>query len=65
MKKLIYKIEGYIGVYNPDTEEVEQRLSLAEVIVKNPSEEAIAKAKETAHNGEYEIIEGVDIAELR
>lgn len=55
MKKLIYKIAGYIGVYNPETEEVEQQLSLAEATVENPSDEDIAKAAEIACNGEYTI----------
>ena len=55
MKKLIYKIEGYIGVYNPETEEVEQRLSPADVMIENPTEEDITKVKEIAYNGEYTI----------
>ena len=41
MKKLIYKIEGYTGVYNPETEKLEQQLSFAEMIVENPTEEDI------------------------
>lgn len=55
MKVLTYKIEGYMGVYNPDTEEVEQQLSLAEVAIENPTDEQIAQAAEKAHNGEYTI----------
>ena len=33
MKKLIYQIEGYTEVYNPETETVEQKASLATVEV--------------------------------
>ncbi len=55
MKVLTYKIEGYTGVYNPETEEVEQRLSLAEVIIENPTDEQIAQAAKTAYKGKYEI----------
>lgn len=55
MKVLTYKIEGYVGVYNPETEEVEQQLSLAEVKVENPTDEQIAQAAEIAYNGEYTI----------
>lgn len=55
MKKLIYKIEGYIVVYNPETEEDEQKLSLAKVIVENPTDEDITRAAEIAYNGEYTI----------
>ena len=55
MKKLTYKIGGYTAVYNPETEEVEQRLSIAEVIVNNPTDEEITSAAEIAYNGEYTI----------
>lgn len=55
MKKLIYKVEGYTSVYNPATEEVTQQLSLAAVIVENPTEEEVARAAEVAYNGEYTI----------
>lgn len=55
MKVLTYKIEGYMSVYNPNTEEVEQQLSLAEVTVENPTDEQIAQAAEIAYNGEYTI----------
>ena len=55
MKVLTYKIEGYMSVYNPDTEEVEPQLSLAEVTVENPTDEQIAQAAEIAYNGEYTI----------
>lgn len=53
MKKLIYKVEGYTLVYNPETEEDEQRLALAEAVVENPTEDEIARAAEIAYNGEY------------
>lgn len=55
MKILTYKIEGYTGVYNPETEEVEQQLSLAEVSIKNPTDSDFKKAIEIAYNGEYTI----------
>lgn len=55
MKKIIYKIEGYTGVYNPETEKLEQQLSFAEMVVENPTDEDIAKIAETAYNGEYTI----------
>lgn len=55
MKKLIYKIEGYTGLYNTETEEVEQILSLADVSIENPTDADIERAKEIAHNGEYTI----------
>ena len=55
MKKLIYKIKGYTTMYNTKTEKLEQHLSFAEVIIENPTDEDIAKAAETAYNGEYTI----------
>ena len=55
MKKLIYKIEGYTYEYNPATEEVEQKLCPAEVVIENPTDEEIAKAKEIAYNGEWSV----------
>lgn len=55
MKVLTYKIKGYTSVYNNDTEEAEQQLSLADVIVRNPTEKDIARAAEIAYNGEYTI----------
>lgn len=57
MKILTYKIEGYTSVYNHETQEVEQRSSLAEVVVENPTDEAVTLAKETAYNGEYTIVD--------
>lgn len=55
MKKLTYKIEGYTGVYDPETEEVEQRPSLASVIIEKPTDEDVTRAVEIAYNGEYTI----------
>ena len=55
MKKLIYEIKGYTDVYNPETGEVEQQLIPAKVVVDNPTDEDIARAAETACNGEYTI----------
>jgi hypothetical protein len=52
MKKLIYQIEGYTSVYNPKTEEVEKKLSLATVTVECSTQaefdEAYSNAKEMA-----------------
>lgn len=54
MKYIVYKIEGYISQYNPDTDQIEQVLSPAPV--RTPySDSALAEAKETAYNGEYTI----------
>ena len=55
MKKLIYRIEGYTAVYNPAIEDVEQRLSLAEVSIENPTDSDIEKAAEIAYSGEYTV----------
>lgn len=55
MKTLIYKIEGYTEKYNADTEEMEQVLSLADVIVENPTDADVERAKEIAYNGKYTI----------
>ena len=55
MRKLVYKIEGYVCAYNPQTEEVERKLSLADVIIDNPSEKDIETATKIAYNGEYTI----------
>ena len=52
---MIYQIEGYLDVHNPETEEVEKQLSLATVTVENPTEKDIAQAVEIAYNGEYTI----------
>lgn len=50
MKYLIYKVKGYTSVYNPDTEEVEQKEIL--VGVKTPyTEEALQKAVAEAYDG--------------
>ena len=53
MKILTYKIQGSTAVYHPETDSVEQQLSLGEVILEDPSEEAIELAKQTGYNGEY------------
>lgn len=55
MKKLIYKVKGYTSVYNPETKEEEQHLSLATVTKEKPSEADIDLAKEIAYGGEYTI----------
>ena len=53
MKRLVYQVESYQKVFNPETEEVEQQPCLAKVVIKNPTEKNIEKAKELAYNGEY------------
>ena len=54
MKSIEYKIGGYVGIWNPETEEVEQRECLAEVSV--PYTEANEeRAKAGDHNGGYTI----------
>ena len=55
MRKLIYEIEGYTSVYNPETDETEEVLSPVGAVVYNPTGEDIAYAKEIAFNGEYTI----------
>lgn len=57
MKILTYKIVGYTGVYNPETDKVEQQVSHTEVVVKNPNDEEIARAVDIAYNGEYTIVD--------
>ena len=54
MKKIKYKMLGYMGQYNPETEEVEQVECLAEV-ERTYSETAEEIAKREAYNGEYTI----------
>ena len=54
MKKIVYKVKGYIGTYNAEIETEEQVECLVDV--ERPyskANEAIAKAE--AHNGEYTI----------
>lgn len=53
MKKIRYAVLGYTGVFNPDTEAVEQKESIAYNII-DYSPEAEAKVKEIAYNGDYE-----------
>lgn len=66
MKKLIYQVEGYTCVYNPETEEVEQKLLLSTVIAKCPTQAifdtnySIAKEKaigEIIIEGEFDVEE--------
>lgn len=76
MKRLFYKIEGYTDVYNPETEKVEQRVSLADVTVECATQDefdvAYSNAKEQAVGeiiveGEFDTAEPTDaerIAEL-
>lgn len=54
MKILKYEVLGYIGMYNPDTEEVEQVKCFTEI--KRPYSEANEEiAKEESYNGHYTI----------
>lgn len=55
MKKLTYQIAGYTEVYNPDTDKVEEALSLATVVVENATDADIERAKEIAWGGEYTV----------
>lgn len=59
MKILTYKVMGYTGVYNPETEEVEQIERLATVVVECPTQAILEEkeeiAKREAYNGEYTI----------
>ena len=54
MKHIKYMVVGYSMVYNPETEETEQKETLAKVTIPY-SEENEEKAKKEAHNGEYTI----------
>lgn len=52
MKVIRYNIPGKTGVYNPETDAVEERDTICEVLVQwNESAEEIAKRE--ALNGEY------------
>ena len=57
MKILTYKVMGYTGVYNPETEEVEQIECLATMVVKCPTQAILEEkeeiAKKEAYKGEY------------
>ena len=55
MKKLIYRVEGYTFVYDPETQEEKRSLSLATVTKENPSEADIEQAEQIAYNGEYTV----------
>ena len=54
MKHIKYMVLGYSAVYNPETEETEQKETLAKMIIPYSAEnEEIAKKE--AYNGEYTI----------
>lgn len=54
MKKIVYKVKGYIGAYNSETETEENFECL--VSVERPYSEANEEiAKREAYNGEYTI----------
>ena len=55
MKKLIYKIEGFLNQYNLETNEMDKISTPIEIIVRNPTNENIESAKQIALNGEYTI----------
>ncbi len=54
MKKIKYKVLGYTKVYNPETEEIEQKVCFADFI-RDYSETNEAIAQREAYNGEYTI----------
>lgn len=56
MKKIKYKVGGYTAQYNPETGEVEQVFTPAEMTI-DYSEANLEKAKAEAYNGEYEIVD--------
>lgn len=51
MKKIVYKVKGYIGAYNSETEENVECLVSVERPYSEVNEEI---AKREAYNGEYE-----------
>lgn len=53
MKKIKYAVLGYTGVFNPETEEVEEKEVVSYSII-DYSAEAEEMAKEKAYNGDYE-----------
>lgn len=55
MKRLIYQVLGYQGVYNPESGEIEKQESLATISTDDVSAEAIERAKADSYNGEYTI----------
>lgn len=59
MKVIKYQILGYTGVWNPETEEVEQKECLAG-IERPYTEEAYQKARTEAYNGEVTVEEVAD-----
>lgn len=56
MKKIKYAVLGYTGVFNPETEEVEEKEVVSYSII-DYSAEAEEMAKKIAHNGDYEIFD--------
>lgn len=56
MKVITYQVLGYTGVWNPETEEVEQKECLAG-IERPYTEEAYQKALAEAYNGEVTVEE--------
>ena len=56
MKKIRIATLGYMDMFNPETETVEQKESIAYCIV-DYSAEAEEEAKEKAYNGEYKIFD--------
>ena len=61
MKQIRYKILGYSGVWNPETEEVEQKECLAEIECPY-TEAAYQDALSKAYNGEVTVEEVPDEA---
>lgn len=60
MKKLIYQIEGYTGVYNPEIKEVEQKPCISTVTVECPTQAVLDAnypiAEKVAIPGSIEVI---------
>lgn len=56
MKKIKYAVLGFMDVFNPETEVVEQKESIAYCII-DYSAEAEEAVKQEAYNGEYEIVD--------
>lgn len=59
MKKLIYQVEGYTGVYNPETEEVEKKVCISTVTGECPTQTVLdanyAIAEKNAIPGTIEV----------
>ena len=59
MKKIIYKVIGFTDIFNPDTNEIEQK-EIFVTVKLDYSSESIKKALKDSYNGEYTIEEEPD-----